>query len=298
MGSLRKTLAFSFLLILFPFFLSFLILVFLFRILLFFIVIIILGLRFETINFHLLTHSTECVSLYGPLWTTSCFPFENGNGFLVRCITGTNNSFVNVLNSALCLGNIRAILKSVINRDCLTFVQRLIPDGEDDFGGYNPRLVVSLSFFPPLVTYILIFFILFHSCSRGDRRIGGVVAVGPVKLAGESERVTFSRVNVGHLRLESLSYLRNKNRNNSTIKTRDGSYYLVKGYFAEKDAVFAEVIRLELVARSDYAPQLSNFTPREEATISALDIVEGPLLVLARGSKMFFIDVVLSPEVN
>lgn len=65
------------------------------------------GLRFATINFHLLGHLSDCVRLYGPLWTTSCFPFENANGFLVRCLTGTHNSVLNMTNSALCLQHIR-----------------------------------------------------------------------------------------------------------------------------------------------------------------------------------------------
>ena len=71
------------------------------------------GIRFQVLNFHHLFHLPECVRLYGPLWTTSCFPFESTNGFLVRCITGTNNTVLNMTNSALCLLNLRAIAKKV-----------------------------------------------------------------------------------------------------------------------------------------------------------------------------------------
>ncbi|KAL0477996.1 hypothetical protein AKO1_005363, partial [Acrasis kona] len=41
-----------------------------------------------TNNIHLLEHLADCVEKFGPLWTSSCFPWEDFNGTLVKCITG------------------------------------------------------------------------------------------------------------------------------------------------------------------------------------------------------------------
>ncbi len=44
-----------------------------------------------TANMHSLIHLVKFVVLWGPLWTTSTFPFENANGVLKRQIHGTRN---------------------------------------------------------------------------------------------------------------------------------------------------------------------------------------------------------------
>ncbi|KAH9367257.1 hypothetical protein HPB48_021367 [Haemaphysalis longicornis] len=40
-----------------------------------------------TFNVHQLAHLTKSVEMLGPLWGTSTFPFENGNGMLVKLVT-------------------------------------------------------------------------------------------------------------------------------------------------------------------------------------------------------------------
>lgn len=84
------------------------------------------GLRFVTLNFHLLRHLAKCVRKYGPLWTVSCFPFENANGWLVRCITGTHNVFINMVNSALALSNIRKVYDVVLHPGCAALVREYL----------------------------------------------------------------------------------------------------------------------------------------------------------------------------
>lgn len=44
-----------------------------------------------TCNVHSLIHLTECVCQCGPLWTFSCFGFENMNGYLKKHCHGTRN---------------------------------------------------------------------------------------------------------------------------------------------------------------------------------------------------------------
>ncbi|KAK0172792.1 hypothetical protein PV328_006066 [Microctonus aethiopoides] len=49
------------------------------------------GLRYCSINIHLLLHLPDDVELLGPLWVNSCFSFENINGQLIKKIQGTSN---------------------------------------------------------------------------------------------------------------------------------------------------------------------------------------------------------------
>jgi hypothetical protein len=75
----------------------------------------------------------------------------------------------------------------------------------------------------------------------------------------------------------------------------------VKDSFAENGTVYAHVLRLEKGPRVALAPQISRLSCKEDAdilTIPVVDIVEGPLLALSRGSDLLLMDVVLSPEVS
>ena len=52
---------------------------------------ILTGERFQTFNCHQLLHLSEDVKCLGPLWTSSCFPFEDYNGDLKDLFHGTLN---------------------------------------------------------------------------------------------------------------------------------------------------------------------------------------------------------------
>lgn len=49
------------------------------------------GLEFCTINIHQLLHVAECVKNIGPLWSFTCYPYENLNGLLLQLIHGTTH---------------------------------------------------------------------------------------------------------------------------------------------------------------------------------------------------------------
>lgn len=44
-----------------------------------------------TMNIHLLSHLTQCVRDWGPLWTYSCFSFESANNHLKKLFHGTKD---------------------------------------------------------------------------------------------------------------------------------------------------------------------------------------------------------------
>ena len=47
--------------------------------------------RYELANVHLLLHLVDSVKQLGPLWTHSCFHFEDANGFILKLIHGTQS---------------------------------------------------------------------------------------------------------------------------------------------------------------------------------------------------------------
>ena len=49
------------------------------------------GKQFQTFNVHQLLHLAEVVRDLGPLWSNSCFPFEDYNGDLRELFHGTKN---------------------------------------------------------------------------------------------------------------------------------------------------------------------------------------------------------------
>jgi len=49
------------------------------------------GLNFCSINIHQLLHLPDCVRRLGPLWTFSCFEYENINDQLLKLVHGTNH---------------------------------------------------------------------------------------------------------------------------------------------------------------------------------------------------------------
>lgn len=60
------------------------------------------GDRYCTMNVHQLLHLTENVKDLGPLYTHSCFPFEDKNGFILKLIHGTQFIDSQII-SAVCL---------------------------------------------------------------------------------------------------------------------------------------------------------------------------------------------------
>lgn len=50
------------------------------------------GERYMSANVHALLHLPDVVKKLGPLWAHSCFPFEAGNGELLKLFHGTQST--------------------------------------------------------------------------------------------------------------------------------------------------------------------------------------------------------------
>lgn len=57
------------------------------------------GKRHMSINVHALLHLPQVVRRLGPLWATSCFPFENANGFLKKFVHGTRHAELQICSN-------------------------------------------------------------------------------------------------------------------------------------------------------------------------------------------------------
>ena len=56
-----------------------------------FLIALITGERFQTFNIHQVLHLKQTVENLGPLWSNSCFPFEDFNGDLTGYFHGSQN---------------------------------------------------------------------------------------------------------------------------------------------------------------------------------------------------------------
>ncbi|KAL0489071.1 hypothetical protein AKO1_003271 [Acrasis kona] len=78
-----------------------------------------------TNNIHLLEHVADCVEKFGPIWTSSCFPWEDFNGTLVKCITGTNQVLQSTARVLTRYRNIAKIHKQVPDLETQNFLGKL-----------------------------------------------------------------------------------------------------------------------------------------------------------------------------
>ncbi|XP_070408783.1 uncharacterized protein [Nothobranchius furzeri] len=71
------------------------------------------GDRYETANVHLLVHLADSVRALGPLWTHSCFHFEDKNGYLLRLIHGTQNIPMQMIHAVKLVQSIPVISQTI-----------------------------------------------------------------------------------------------------------------------------------------------------------------------------------------
>lgn len=69
-----------------------------------------------TYNIHQLRHLTLCVEKWGPLWTTSAFPFENYNGFIAKCVHGNKHLGQEIVNNLLIAQGVQILRSRAIER--------------------------------------------------------------------------------------------------------------------------------------------------------------------------------------
>ena len=70
-------------------------------------------LRYQTINIHNLLHLPQSVRELGPLWTNSCFHFEDKNGYILKMIRGTQNVASQIVTAVSFVQNLPQMVESL-----------------------------------------------------------------------------------------------------------------------------------------------------------------------------------------
>jgi len=73
-------------------------------------------LRNMSYNVHQLSHLSDTVIRWGPLWTTSAFPFESGNGLLMKLFHGTQGLPLQVSNKFVTFRNLPILAHRYISQ--------------------------------------------------------------------------------------------------------------------------------------------------------------------------------------
>ena len=153
-----------------------------------------------------------------------------------------------------------------------------------------------LSFFLSCLLSFLVFF-RSQQLARGNH-----IAVGPFRNQEGGHTTTCCRAIVNGELLESLSYTRNQNRNNYTVRTKAGFALVDHFFMSAKDpdgALFCSVRDLDpaLFSGSSLCPTITAFTARKQPrAISASDILQGPLVTELRGDHTFIVELPHSPD--
>ncbi|XP_070537248.1 uncharacterized protein [Ptychodera flava] len=84
------------------------------------------GERYMTHNVHSLLHLTEDVKQLGPVWTHSCFHFEDTNGFLLKLIHGTQNVQFQILSAVSLVQNLPDLVQCLeASQEAMNFYKKL-----------------------------------------------------------------------------------------------------------------------------------------------------------------------------
>ena len=70
-------------------------------------------LRYQTINIHNLLHLPQSVRELRPLWTNSCFHFQDKNGYILKMIRGTQNVASQIVTAVSFVQNLPQMVESL-----------------------------------------------------------------------------------------------------------------------------------------------------------------------------------------
>lgn len=207
------------------------------------------GIRYQTANLHYLLHIPQDVRNLGPLWTHSCFPFENYNGEILKLFHGTQNVPFQIASAI-----------SIMQR--LPQLETQLPKGSGVEEFY--KKVTSP-----------------HACTRETEIEQGIFAMGGVEQKQVDERTfcaladyfgygpestgtkVFTRMRRGNDVYHSKDYKKVKCRNSYTIK-----------YFSSKNEVsYAQVIFYLQIQKPCVipGPEMSTPTVYNLALVSPLE---------------------------
>ena len=174
------------------------------------------GKRYETSNVHLLLHLVEKVRDLGPLWSQSCFYFEDYNGELRKLFHGTQ-SIERQITLAV------SINQKLPQMDtCLTygtgaydFYSKLAHKGRGESTQRQTLLLDNIRCVGAMTSFTM----------HGEDKTAVEKQVGQLR-----DVQKFKRISIGEQVLHSVDYKSVLKRNSSTVLTKDGNIYQIKYY--------------------------------------------------------------------
>lgn len=157
-----------------------------------------------TANLHLLVHLADSVRALGPLWTHSCFHFEDKNGYLLRLIHGTQNIPAQNVNHSQYFPSITQNIK--LNIVTNEFLARMTKSNS-----YEPSNVVNI---------VIMLGASFNRCLETDdiSLLEHFLGQG---LHSNVDKV-YNRAQIGKIIYTSPQYVETKRRNNYILLFSDG----------------------------------------------------------------------------
>lgn len=168
------------------------------------------GERYMTINMHSLLHLPDMVCKIGPLWATSCFPFESANGELLKLFHGTQFIDIQIINAV----HVFQMLPSLSN---LTISSS--PRANELVSSLLRKNLPKMSHF--------------HLCGKGyekeicEKEIQMILRES--QLPG-CKFVFHSRAKLRGIMYHSVDYSRTKRRNSYTVKFKNSKGLISYGF--------------------------------------------------------------------
>lgn len=216
------------------------------------------GKRYETSNAHLLLHLVEKVRDLGPLWSQSCFYFEDCNGELRKLFHGTQ-SIERQITLAV------SINQKLPQMDtCLTygtgaydFYLKLAHKSRGESTQRMTLLLDNIRCVGAMTSFTM----------HGEDKTAAEKQVGQLR-----DVQKFKRISIGEQVLHSLDYKSVLKRNSSTMLTKDVNIYqikyYVKVYLRCPNAIFC-VESLQCVCRIPHYFAVSQMLEKAQVKLSS-----------------------------
>ncbi|KAK3098757.1 hypothetical protein FSP39_022815, partial [Pinctada imbricata] len=233
--------------------------------------------KFMTLNVHQLLHMADSVRELGPLYSHSCFPFEDKNGFVLKLIRGTQNiddQIIGGISFVQKIPELRAycIEKGSPEDDLYTELERsdTVKRGEKIGNDIFILGAVKLKELSGDEYYL----IARHSCTHTDTF------------------VCFNRLDFKGMLIYGLDYLRMSKRDNSVIswsfnnQTRFGQ---VKHFICADDKYFAFVYELVCKNYDTTSSILAVETSSDLQLVPVSDFIEQCMIVTISDTNQSYV---------